>query len=204
MPSAVRASHTSSFLLVLLLFVAFFPGVFHYLFWSLPLAVITADPSRLSFTSSARDPSFSSSSRYASSPSARMSWFQTQFTLPARARGSYLITDTVTKELPEIKNYKVGLLHLFVQHTSCALSLNENWDADVREDMSNALDRIAPDAGPKGEELYLHGAEGPDDMPAHIKSALIGASVSIPISNGKLATGTWQGIWYLEFSPFLQ
>ncbi|KAL8423584.1 hypothetical protein RB596_003701 [Gaeumannomyces avenae] len=199
MPSAVRASHTSSFLLVLLLFVAFFPGVFHYLFWSLPLAVITADPSRLSFTSSARDPSFSSRSRYASSPSARMSWFQTQFTLPARARGSYLITDTVTKELPEIKNYKVGLLHLFVQHTSCALSLNENWDADVREDMSNALDRIAPDAGPKGEQLYLHDAEGPDDMPAHIKSALIGASVSIPISNGKLATGTWQGIWYLEF-----
>ncbi|KAL8370206.1 hypothetical protein RB595_000545 [Gaeumannomyces hyphopodioides] len=143
MPSAVRASHASSFLLVLFLFVAFFPGVFHYLFWSLPLAVITADPSRLSFTSSARDSSFSfpsSNKRYASSPSARMSWFQTQFTLPARARGSYLITDTVTKELPEIKNYK-----------------------------------------------------------AHIKSALIGASVSIPISNGKLATGTWQGIWYLEF-----
>lgn len=169
MPSAVRASHASSFLLVLFLFVAFFPGVFHYLFWSLPLAVITADPARLSFTSSPRGSSSSSSAssrhRCASSPSARMSWFQTQFTLPARARGSYLITDTVTKELPEIKDYKVGLLHLFIQHTSCALSLNENWDEDVRKDMSNALDRIAPDAGPKGEELYLHSAEGPDDMP---------------------------------------
>ncbi|EFQ33345.1 uncharacterized protein GLRG_08489 [Colletotrichum graminicola M1.001] len=145
------------------------------------------------------------------------SWFQKQFTLPARSRGSYLITDDVVGALPELKNYKVGILHLFVQHTSCALSLNENWDSDVREgsswiarrepehalndelDMSDALDRIAPEAGPKGQELYRHSAEGPDDMPAHIKSALIGASVTIPIKDGKLATGTWQGIWYLEF-----
>jgi secondary thiamine-phosphate synthase enzyme len=146
-------------------------------------------------------------------------WFQKQFGLPPHSRGSYLITDHVLKELPEIKNYKVGILHLFVQHTSCALSLNENWDSDVRADMSDALDRIAPDAGPKGEALYRHDAEGADDMPAHIKSALIGASVTIPIKDGKLvrvswppgtreiscidddlqATGTWQGIWYLEF-----
>ncbi|KAK6950350.1 hypothetical protein Daesc_008676 [Daldinia eschscholtzii] len=141
-----------------------------------------------------------------------MSWFQKQFTLPPRSRGSYLVTDHVVKELPEIRNYKVGLLNLFVQHTSCALSLNENWDDDVRADMSDALDRIAPEAGPKGEELYRHSAEGSDDMPvglehvcgkweikAHIKSALIGASITIPIKDGKLATGTWQGIWYLEF-----
>jgi len=126
-------------------------------------------------------------------------WFQKQFTLPPRSRGSYLVTDSVVKELPEIQSIKVGLLHLFVQHTSCALSLNENWDNDVRADMSDALDRIAPEAGPKGEALYRHDAEGSDDMPAHIKSALIGASVSIPIKDGKLATGTWQGIWYLEF-----
>ncbi|KAB8211676.1 hypothetical protein BDV34DRAFT_185062 [Aspergillus parasiticus] len=126
-----------------------------------------------------------------------MSWFQKTFSLPPKSRGSYLIDDEVRRELPEIKNYKVGILHLFIKHTSCALSLNENWDEDVREDMTNALERIAP-YDRKGD-LYLHSAEGEDDMPAHIKSALIGASVSIPISNGKLATGTWQGIWYLEF-----
>ncbi|GAO13883.1 hypothetical protein UVI_02004010 [Ustilaginoidea virens] len=128
-----------------------------------------------------------------------MTWFQKQFTLPAKSRGSYLITDQVVGALPEIRDYKVGLLNLFAQHTSCALSLNENWDEDVRADMSDALDRIAPAEGPKGEALYRHDAEGPDDMPAHIKSALIGASVTIPIKDGKLATGTWQGIWYLEF-----
>jgi secondary thiamine-phosphate synthase enzyme len=119
-------------------------------------------------------------------------------TLPSRSRGSYLITDTILKELPEIKNYKTGLLNLFIQHTSCALSLNENWDEDVRADMSTALDRIVPE-DKKGQGLYLHDAEGSDDMPAHVKSALVGASVTIPITNGKLNTGTWQGIWYLEF-----
>jgi len=108
-----------------------------------------------------------------------------------------LITNTVIHELPEIKDYHIGMLNLFIQHTSCALSLNENYDSDVREDMTDALDRIAPED--KKGEIYRHSAEGLDDMPAHIKSALIGASVSIPISNGRLATGTWQGIWYLEF-----
>ncbi|KAJ4986561.1 hypothetical protein SVAN01_07997 [Stagonosporopsis vannaccii] len=123
---------------------------------------------------------------------------QKQFTLPSRSRGSYLITDTILKELPEIKNYKTGLLNLFIQHTSCALSLNENWDEDVRADMSTALDRIVPE-DKKGQGLYRHDAEGSDDMPAHVKSALVGASVTIPITNGRLNTGTWQGIWYLEF-----
>ncbi|RMZ79672.1 hypothetical protein DV738_g3175, partial [Chaetothyriales sp. CBS 135597] len=109
--------------------------------------------------------------------------------------------------LPELRTYKVGLLHLFVQHTSCALSLNENWDPDVRVDMSDALDRIVPEEGtrirPGNDKAavveYNHSCEGPDDMPAHVKSALVGASVSIPIKDGKLLTGTWQGIWYLEF-----
>ena len=125
------------------------------------------------------------------------SWFQKTLTLPARSRGSYLITDSVVSQLPEIKQYRVGILHLFIQHTSAALSMNENWDDDVRSDMSDALDRIVPED--KRGNLYRHSAEGSDDMPAHIKSALIGSSVSIPISNGRLATGTWQGIWYLEF-----
>ncbi|KAF2753901.1 hypothetical protein EJ05DRAFT_444139 [Pseudovirgaria hyperparasitica] len=127
-----------------------------------------------------------------------MSWFQKTISLPSKARGSYLITSHIEQSLPELKDYKVGILHLFVQHTSCALSLNENWDEDVRADMSDALDRIVPE-DKKHQGLYRHDAEGSDDMPAHIKSALVGASVTIPISNGRLATGTWQGIWYLEF-----
>ncbi|KPI34977.1 uncharacterized protein AB675_11940 [Cyphellophora attinorum] len=126
-----------------------------------------------------------------------MSWFQKTFTLPPKARGSYLITEEVVSALPELKNYKVGIVHLFVQHTSCGLSLNENWDSDVRVDMSDALDRIVPED--KKGNLYRHSCEGPDDMPAHVKSALVGASVTVPISNGKLALGTWQGVWYLEF-----
>lgn len=92
-----------------------------------------------------------------------MSWFQKTLTLPSKSKGCYLITDDIVKQLPEIKSYKVGLLHLFVQHTSCALSLNENWDSEVREDMSDALDRVAPE-DTKGN-LYRHAAEGEDDMP---------------------------------------
>ena len=100
-----------------------------------------------------------------------MSWFQKQFTLPARSRGSYLVTDHVVSELPEIRNYKVGMLNLFVQHTSCALSLNENWDDDVRADMSDALDRNAPEDR-KGN-LYRHSAEGEDDMPVCLPSTTL-------------------------------
>lgn len=92
-------------------------------------------------------------------------WFQKQLTLPSAARGSYLVTDRITSQLPELKDYRVGLLNLFVQHTSCALSLNENWDEDVRHDMTDALERVAPYEGPKGEALYRHDAEGRDDMP---------------------------------------
>jgi secondary thiamine-phosphate synthase enzyme len=100
----------------------------------------------------------------------KMSWFQKTLNLPSKSRGSYLITDTIVQQLPEIKTYKVGILHLFVQHTSCALSMNENWDEDVRADMSDALDRIVPmDDGRKG--LYRHDAEGKDDMPVSIATS---------------------------------
>ena len=126
-----------------------------------------------------------------------MAFSQKTFTLPSKSRGCYLITDEVVRQLPELKAYKVGVMHLFIQHTSCALSLNENYDQDVREDMSDALDRIAPED--KKGNMYRHDAEGLDDMPAHIKSSLMGASVSVPITNGKLNTGTWQGIYYCEF-----
>lgn len=83
--------------------------------------------------------------------------------MQSRSRGSYLITDEVTAALPELKSYKVGILHLFVQHTSCALSMNENWDSDVREDMSDAMERLVP--YDKKGNLYRHSAEGEDDMP---------------------------------------
>ncbi|KAJ6446341.1 Carboxypeptidase [Purpureocillium lavendulum] len=185
-PSTTGISTTTTIALFLILFLALFPDLFH-LIWTFPFTLVSR-----ALHSSKPDPA-------TLQPAAAMSWTQKQFTLQPKSRGSYLITDQVTAAVPEIRNYKVGLLNLFVQHTSCALSLNENWDEDVREDMSDALDRIAPAEGPKGQALYRHDAEGPDDMPAHIKSALIGASVTIPIKDGKLATGTWQGIWYLEF-----
>ncbi|KAG8628008.1 hypothetical protein KVT40_003881 [Elsinoe batatas] len=194
MPFQPNAINSFAFLAIFIL--AFFPSLFNHLLY-LPLY-----PFKVAF-SPGPQPSPTTTpppcQHCHTSPSSvtNMAWFQRQFTLPTKSRGSYLITDEVLKQVPEISQYKVGILNLFIQHTSAALSLNENWDSDVRTDMSNALDRIVPEDR-KGV-LYEHSAEGLDDMPAHIKSALIGASVSIPISNGKLATGTWQGIWYLEF-----
>ncbi|KAI9754474.1 MAG: hypothetical protein M1815_005619 [Lichina confinis] len=194
-PSPTRQSTAGTLLLLLALLLAFFPSLF-----------ISA--SRLPFDLVRRSSIFSrpsaSGAMSSSSPAAATAtaggWFQTTFTLPPKARGSYLVTSHVESTLgPDIAKYRVGILHLFVQHTSCALSLNENWDEDVRADMSDALDRIVPEAGKASGVSYRHSAEGSDDMPAHIKSALIGPSVSIPISDGRLATGTWQGIWYLEF-----
>jgi secondary thiamine-phosphate synthase enzyme len=149
--SSTSISLTTTVLLLLLLVCAFFPTLFHLL-WSVPLAIIS--PS----TYIPHPPPHPTSPPYSS-----MSWFQKSLTLPSKSRGSYLITDTIVKELPEIKTYKVGLLNLFIQHTSCALSLNENWDEDVREDMSDALDRIAPED--REGKLYRHSAEGLDDMP---------------------------------------
>ncbi|KAF3160023.1 hypothetical protein EYR41_011259 [Orbilia oligospora] len=128
----------------------------------------------------------------------KMSWFQKSFSLKAQSRGSYLITAEITSNLPEIGDYKVGLLNLFIQHTSCALSLNENWDSDVRLDMTDAMNRIVVE-DKKYEGIYRHDAEGSDDMPGHVKSSLIGVSITIPITDGRLNLGTWQGIYYMEF-----
>ncbi|KAI0131668.1 hypothetical protein F4776DRAFT_627298 [Hypoxylon sp. NC0597] len=159
MPSSTSTTSFSqnlfTILLLLLVLLALFPGAFHYVS-TLPFAYFYS-----------RNPSSNSApaATIATPPSSTMAWVQKQFTLPPRSRGSYLITDHVVNAVPEIRQYKVGLLNLFVQHTSCALSLNENWDDDVRADMSDALDRIAPEAGPKGEDLYRHSAEGSDDMP---------------------------------------
>lgn len=184
--------------------VAFFPGLFQILLKPvlLPFSLFGADftPRQALLPTCGCCPPSTCYPNTPPPPQAQpntMSWFQKQFTLPSQSRGSYLVTSHIEKELPEIKQFKTGLLHLFLQHTSAGLSLNENWDSEVREDMSDALDRIVPED--KKGDLYRHSCEGPDDMPAHIKSALVGASVSVPITNGRLATGTWQGIWYLEF-----
>lgn len=126
-----------------------------------------------------------------------MSWDQTTFALSPRSKGCYLVTDEVVRNVPQIKNYKVGLLNLFLQHTSAGLTLNENCDPDVREDMTTSLDRIAPEG-----DFYIHADEGPDDMPGHVKSSTVGVSLTIPILNGRLATGTWQGVWLCEFRRY--
>jgi secondary thiamine-phosphate synthase enzyme len=121
-------------------------------------------------------------------------WIQKQFSLPAKSRGFHLITREVLERLPEIEQLRVGLLHLFIQHTSASLTINENADPDVRMDMETVFNHLAPE---KGLPL-VHTTEGSDDMPAHVKSSLLGASTSIPISSGQLALGTWQGIYLCE------
>ncbi|CAN5710395.1 secondary thiamine-phosphate synthase enzyme YjbQ [soil metagenome] len=117
---------------------------------------------------------------------------QFPITLRHRAKGFHIVTTEVTDALGELP--KSGLLHLFIQHTSAALAVNENADSTVRDDLNLSFDRLAPD-----DAGYKHDDEGPDDMPAHVKSVITGSSISIPIVNGKLALGTWQGIYLCEF-----
>ena len=121
-------------------------------------------------------------------------WIQRRFALPAHHRGFHLVTNEVLSHLPEVQAVEIGVLHLFIQHTSASLTINENADPDVRHDMETYFNAIAPEQG-----LPLrHTLEGPDDMPAHVKSSLLGPSLSIPISGGQLALGTWQGIYLCE------
>lgn len=122
-----------------------------------------------------------------------MQFYQSRIQLPAMRRGCHLITEKILDSMPEIRKIQIGILHCFLQHTSASLSINENADPDVRVDMELALDYVAP------ETLdYIHTIEGPDDMPAHVKSSLIGCSLQIPVSAGCLALGTWQGIYLCE------
>lgn len=122
---------------------------------------------------------------------------QTTFQLAPKRRGCHLITREIMEHLPRPLP-QAGLLNLFVQHTSCALSINENADPDVRTDMSKIMDRLVRE----GEPYYDHTMEGLDDMPAHAKSSLFGVSLTIPITNGKLNLGTWQGIYLCEFRDY--
>ena len=122
---------------------------------------------------------------------------QTTFHLSAKSRGCHLVTQEILKYLPTPLP-KAGLLNLFVQHTSCALTINENYDPDVRTDMESILNHIVKEREP----YYKHTMEGPDDMPAHAKSSLFGVSITIPITDGKLNLGTWQGIYLCEFRNY--
>ena len=123
-----------------------------------------------------------------------MIWHQKEITLKARGRGFHLVTDEIVNQLPELNKIHIGLMHILIKHTSASITLNENCDPDVRSDMEKYFNRTVKE----NEPWYEHNSEGSDDMPAHIKSTLIGNSLTIPISNGKLNLGTWQGIYLCE------
>src|SRR5262245_36883342 len=115
-----------------------------------------------------------------------MAWIQRKVLLSPRTRGFHLVTSEVIKALPELSRLRVGLLHVFIQHTSASLTINENADSDVRRDMESSLNALAPESFP-----YVHIIEGPDDMPARVKASLMGSSVSVPVADGQLQLGTW-------------
>ena len=123
-----------------------------------------------------------------------MDWSQSKITLPPKERGFHLITDAVRERGPDIEDYRVGILHLFLQHTSASLTINENAAPAVRRDLERHFNEMVPENQP----YYEHTVEGPDDMPAHIKAAMMDTSLSIPIQEGRLALGTWQGIYLNE------
>ena len=122
-----------------------------------------------------------------------MAWLQEHVRLAPRRRGFHLITAEVEAALPGLSRVRVGLLHVFIQHTSASLCLNENADPDVPRDLEMAFNEIAREDLP-----YVHTIEGPDDMPAHVKAAMLGSSVTVPITDGRLCLGTWQGIYLCE------
>jgi secondary thiamine-phosphate synthase enzyme len=121
-------------------------------------------------------------------------WIQQQVTLRARPRGFHLVTDEIVSGAPELGSLSVGLALVFMQHTSASLTINENASPEVRRDFAAWFDRAVPDGAP----YFAHTLEGPDDMPAHIKSSLTGASLALPVRDGRLALGTWQGIYLCE------
>jgi len=123
-----------------------------------------------------------------------MKFYQKEITLSTYKRGFHLITDNVANNIPEIKHIRTGILQVFIKHTSASLTINENADPTVRIDFESHMNSMVPEDAP----YYRHTYEGPDDMPAHIKASLMGVSVQIPITNGKLNLGIWQGIYLCE------
>ncbi len=122
-----------------------------------------------------------------------MSWLQRELLLPAFSRGCHTVTPRIVEALPELAGVKIGLLHVFLQHTSASLTINENADPDVLVDLDRVLGALAPEDFP-----YRHTCEGPDDMPGHVKSSLMGNSLTVPVCDGRLRLGTWQGICLCE------
>ena len=123
-----------------------------------------------------------------------MKIFQQALQLKQRKRGFHLITSEIVQSIPQIKEIKAGICQVFIQHTSASLTINEDADPSVRKDFETFFNKVVPENDPG----YQHGTEGPDDMPAHLKAAMLGSSVMIPVQNGKLALGTWQGIYLCE------
>jgi secondary thiamine-phosphate synthase enzyme len=121
-------------------------------------------------------------------------WLQREITLDARPRGFHLVTREIAGAIPELQDVALGLLHLLIQHTSASLALNENASPDVRRDFESYFN----DAVPEDARYWTHTVEGADDMPAHIKASLLGPSLTLPVSRGRLALGTWQGIYLCE------
>jgi secondary thiamine-phosphate synthase enzyme len=122
-----------------------------------------------------------------------MPWFQREITLKPRPRGVHLVTNEIVAALPELGELSIGLAHLFIRHTSASLTLNENASPDVRRDFETWFNAAVPE-----QFAWTHTLEGADDMPAHVKAALMGSSLSLPIARGRLALGTWQGIYLCE------
>jgi secondary thiamine-phosphate synthase enzyme len=125
-------------------------------------------------------------------------WVQKVITLKARSRGFHLVTEEIFTQLPELRDFKVGLAHLFIQHTSASLTINENADPTVRQDFESHINQMVPE----NALYYRHTLEGPDDMPAHLKSSLMGCSVTLPISNGRFNLGAWQGVYLGEHRDY--
>ena len=123
-----------------------------------------------------------------------MIWHQKEIKLTPRKRGFHIITNEIKSQFPEIKKIKVGILQILIKHTSASLSINENISPDVPSDMEKHFNKMVPENMP----YYNHNSEGPDDMPAHIKASILGSNLTIPITDGELNLGTWQGIYLCE------
>jgi secondary thiamine-phosphate synthase enzyme len=121
-------------------------------------------------------------------------WSQREVTLRPRPRGFHLVTDEIESALPELRSLEVGLAHLFIRHTSASLTLNENASPDVRRDFESYFNAAVPEDAP----YWTHTMEGPDDMPAHIKASVLGPALTLPVNRGRLALGTWQGVYLCE------
>lgn len=125
-------------------------------------------------------------------------WWQKQIQLNARERGFHLVTEEILRQVPELSSLRIGMMNIFIQHTSASLTINENADYTVREDFESFFNKAVPE----NEPYYKYDYEGSDDMPAHLKSSLLGASLTIPVTNGRLNMGTWQGIYLCEHRNF--